>query len=142
MAKSQPDVPYVTREELYNVGQEGFEALVRDLFAGRGWDKVRQTPQTYDDGVDIFCTDTTRSTSAGVQTKFRSDPSDTIRRQRIRLAAYPLAAYPLDVMYLVTTGEFTKHGKESADRAGVKLVNGAQLLEWLSETPLRVESYS
>lgn len=110
-----------------------FECFIRDLWAARGWD-TQLTPKSGDDGTDIILERNEFYYQRKlVQTKC-IQPDDKLSRQTVQQYSYLLHQNNVDEAILVTTGEFTNGGRQSADIANLKLIDGEVLESLVFDT--------
>ena len=112
---------------LLNLSPSAFERFVAQIWEQMGWN-TRVTSASNDDGIDVVATKSgIHQEKAVIQAK-RYSPSnkigqpdiqqyDTLRRQDSSV----------DVVVVVTTGEFSNKAKNLAEQLNVKIVNGSAI---------------
>ena len=120
--------------EKVSTGEE-FEKFCANFFSLLGFE-VELTPKVGDQGADLILTDQDMNERIVVQCKHYSS---AVGNKAVQEALSAKEFYKADKAIVVTNSTFTKSAKELAVRAGVELIDGRKLKEWLSELDMKGE---
>jgi len=108
-----------------------FENLVADIYRKYNWD-VSVTPSSTDRGVDIIATQSYPfEQKVLIQTK-RYAERNHVGGPEVRKYASLRQQEGGDIVVLVTSSSFTQQANEIANQLNVKLINGSQLFETIT----------
>ena len=138
LAGEPPSDEYLLRR-LQTMDPERFEHFVADLWTYLGWD-TRVVGEPGDRGIDVIATSERESGERKtqlIQAK-RYGPTTTVGSPEVQqYASLRLQEESVDLVTIVTTGEYSQQAEDMAPDLDVILVDGEELLGILTET----ESY-
>jgi hypothetical protein len=129
---------------LYQLDATEFEELIGKLWERRGWE-THVTQPSHDGGVDVIATrDDPFSQKQLIQTK-RFAPDHNVTKELIEQYA-PLKQVEenVDVVVIITTGDFTESAQRRGTELNIKLLNGVDLASFIAENKFIniIENYS
>ncbi|MDQ2051013.1 restriction endonuclease [Natronolimnohabitans sp. A-GB9] len=107
-----------------------FEDLMEDVFRHLGYENVRQSPRTADEGRDILMEEVVDGRRRAVVVECKH--TDSVSRPVIQKLHSAVATYDYDGPVrgmVVTTGRFTGPAREYADELGARVDGGVELLD-------------
>lgn len=112
---------------LHGIDAYDFESVVAELWERQGWGTT-VTQGSNDRGVDVIAERSDPFTQKiAIQAK-RYDPSSSVGGPEVQqYASLRQQVERVDSVVIVTTGQFTRQARETADTLNVKLVNGGKL---------------
>lgn len=116
-------------ETLRALDDYAFEHIVADIWQEcQGW-ATEVTQQSRDHGIDVVGVPPGGSTKTAVQAK-RNAAGNNVSVNKVReYNAITDEVADIDAVTIVTTSDFTSAAVESADRLGIKRINGQDLVE-------------
>jgi HJR/Mrr/RecB family endonuclease len=113
------------KDEINYMSGWEFEDFMADLFRQKGY-TTRTTPSSGDQGVDLLLE--VEGRKVAVQLKRWVAP---VGNKVISHTLGGMIHFGAEEAWVVTTGSFTPKAKEMARSTGIRLIDGAQLSEWL-----------
>ncbi|PSQ61243.1 MAG: hypothetical protein BRD21_10260 [Halobacteriales archaeon SW_8_66_22] len=122
------------REHLFEYSPTEFEHLIADLFADQGY-HTEVTQENNDGGIDVMAI--SGSETIAIQVKQYS-PGNRVGRPTVQQTAGVREQVGATKAMIVTSSDFTTTAKEASRQYGetVELINGSELLQYLSKSNL------
>lgn len=116
---------------------DDFEQLIAALLHRDGYRRIDVQGGCGDGGIDITAETPDRSGTVAIQCKRHSRNIGVSYVREMIGALHDLAPC---LGLVVTTAEFSKPAKDTAQRAGILLIGRERLGEWMNGTPLQLSS--
>jgi restriction endonuclease Mrr len=109
-----------------------FELQLKEAFEAMGY-QVEMTPKSGDQGVDLLLISSGNpKKKIAIQAKRYAAPVGNAAVQEVYAGR---AFYSASLAAVVTNATFTEHAKRLAKRLRVRLIDGSELTQWLSNKP-------
>jgi restriction endonuclease Mrr len=115
------------RESIHYMDGTQFENFMANVLAQKGY-HVQTTPRSRDQGVDLLLTVDNRKVA--IQLKRYTGPVGNGAVQEVVAGMFH---YKAKEAWVITTGSFTKSAKQLAMSNCVRLIDGRELEDWLSD---------
>jgi restriction endonuclease Mrr len=126
----------VLRESLHYMDGDEFENFMASVLAEKGY-HVQTTPKTGDQGVDLLLTIDERKVA--VQLKRYTG---AVGNAAVQAVVAGMFHYKAKEAWVITTSTFTKSARQLAKSNRVRLIDGKELENWLSDLREEVDSPS
>lgn len=129
----------ISREDLESTDPYDFEQLVADVWEAKGYDTTVRS-KSGDEGIDVEAEKT--GYKEVIQVK-RYNINNKLGSEDIRFYATLYLQEPeANSVVVVTSGEFTKKGRELADKLNVDTFNGEELIKEIKKHDVTLSSIS
>jgi restriction endonuclease Mrr len=115
------------REGIHLMDGDKFEHFMANVLAAKGY-HVQTTPKSGDQGVDLLLTVDNRKVA--IQLKRYTGPVGNGAVQEVVAGMFH---YKAKEAWVITTGSFTKSARQLAKSNRVRLIDGRELEDWLSD---------